>query len=284
MALPTFMIFGTRKAGTSSLYHYLHQHPEVYMNSLKGSRFFLYDPANPEAGLNIPVKSVEEYEKFFEGAVKDNAKAIGEAVPSYMNSSAAAARIKKIVPDVLLLASLRNPVDRIYSQYQMHMRNLKVPDRVPFTTENMGNWIDDGFYYKQLKSYFEIFHRDQIKIIIFEEWIKSPESMLKEMYRYFKVDEDFVPKMDVQYNVGGFEKNQYLASLLKHRKIFTKIKPIVPRRVRATVNMLRNKNMGKAPPLSNEMRKQLGQLFLDDIEALEDLTNIDLSIWKNSNL
>lgn len=283
MALPTFIIFGTRKAGTSSLYHYLHQHPEVYMNSLKGSRFFLYDPAAPEAGLNLPIKSVEEYEKLFEGAAKNNARAVGEAVPSYMNSSAAAARMKKLIPNVLLLASLRNPVDRIYSQYQMHMRNLKVSDRVPFTTENMEIWTKDGFYYKQLKSYFEIFNRDQIKIIIFEEWVKNPTSMLRKMYKYFGVDENFIPNMDIQYNVGGFEKNQYIASLLKHRKIFTKIKPMVPRGVRATVNQLRNRNMEKAPPLSTEMRKKLGELFLEDIQALEALIKIDLSVWKNAN-
>ena len=283
MTLPTFIIFGTRKAGTTSLYHYLNQHPQIYMSDLKGSKYFLFNPDEPKSASNFPVKNIIEYKKLFEGANSKNASAIGEATPSYLCSESAASRIKETIPGVLLIASLRNPVDRVYSQYQMQMRNLKKNQREDFTVNNLDKWTDEGFYYKHIKSYFKLFNHNQIKVIIFEKWIQDPLAMLRNMYEFLDVDTDFIPDISVQYNQGGFEKYQLIESLLRHRKIFIKLKPFVPREIRKRLNLLRNINRQKAPILSNEIRNYLGNIFLDDINKLEDLIKQDLSIWKVAN-
>lgn len=282
MTLPTFIIFGTRKAGTSSLYHYLDQHPEVYMSTLKGTRFFLYDPDNPEAGRKLPVKSLEEYMSYFAGAEKFNAKAAGEASPSYLSSKKAALRIKATIPDVRLIASLRNPVDRMYSEYQMAMRMRSEKERVPLTMDNVSSWFEAGLYGKHLKNYYDIFDPQQMQILIFEEWIKDPLTMLGALFKFINVQEEFVPNMKILYNKGGTPKNELFASLLKHRNFYIKLKPFVPNVVRSNINRVRNLNMQKAPPLAPDMRRHLQELYTEDIELLQNLTDKDLSIWRKA--
>lgn len=282
MTLPTFIVFGTRKAGTSSLYHYLDQHPEVYMSTLKGTRFFLYDPENPEAGKKLPVKSLVDFKSYFAGAEKINAKAVGEVSPSYLSSRQAALRIKATIPNVRLIASLRNPVDRMYSQYQMDMRLRSEKDRVPLTMDNVSNWFNAGLYGEHLKNYYNIFDPEQIKILVFEDWIRNPVAMLRELYQFINVSEEFVPDMKTQYNKGGAPKNERIASLLKHRDFYIGLKPYVPNIVRSNINRVRNMNMRKAPPLEPEMRRHLQELYSDDIELLQNVIHKDLSIWKKA--
>jgi hypothetical protein len=283
MPLPNFIIFGTRKAGTTSLYHYLSQHPEIYMSSLKGSRFFLYDPEHPERRPNVPVKTLDEYDAFFSGAVKKGAKAIGEASPTYISSAGAARRIKSTLPDVKLIASLRHPVDRTYSHYQMAMRYRSKRDRIPFTADNIQQWAEAGLYSRYLKHYFELFDPDQIKIVILEEWKKDTPGMLEDLYRYLGVDDSFVPDMKTKYNTGGEPRNALLGSVLRPRQFHIKLKPLIPEPVRAIANRLRNLNMKKAPPLDVGLRDELQAFFRDDILTMQDMLGRDLSIWLNND-
>ena len=80
MPLPNFLIIGAAKAGTTSLYDWLRQHPDVFMPALKEPKFFAYDP---ERGGEFPIRTLEAYTALFEGAT---AAAIGEASPSYLGS------------------------------------------------------------------------------------------------------------------------------------------------------------------------------------------------------
>ena len=279
MPLPNFIIFGTRKAGTTSLYHYLSQHPEIYMSTLKGSRFFLYDPAEPKKGKNIPVKTLEAFSELFDGAIKKKAKAVGEASPTYINSSMAADRIRATLPNVKLIASLRHPVDRTYSHYQMEMRYRRGDDRVPLSANNIPQWADVGLYSKHLKHYFEIFDPSQIKIIILEEWQTDPLAMLRDVYRFLEVDENFIPDLKTKYNAGGVPRSSLIASILRPRSFHIKLKPYIPESIRSAANRIRNMNMRKAPPLVPELRHHLQEFFRDDILALQELIRKDLSIW-----
>jgi len=279
MPLPNFIIFATRKAGTTSLYHYLSQHPEIYMSTLKGSRFFLFDPERPERGKNIPVKSVEDYKAFFGGADKSGARAIGEASPSYLGSEGAAQRISAIIPDVKLIASLRNPVDRSYSHYLMSMRYRSKRDRVPLSAANFQTWADVGLYAKNLKPWFKLFDRSQFKIIILEEWKSDTPAMLRDLHRFLSVEEDFLPDMKTKYNTGGEPRSRVFGSILKPRPFHIRLKPYIPETLRAAANRLRNVNMKKAPPLDPELRSEMEAYFRDDILALQDMTGLDLSKW-----
>lgn len=279
MPLPNFLIIGTRKAGTTSLYHYLHQHPEIYMTPEKGTRFFLYDNEQTREEKKLPAKTLAEYTKLFDGAEKKKAKAIGEASPTYMYSEQACQRIKETIPDVKLIASLRNPVDMTYSYYQMQMRQVKPRNQIPLDSNNVSRWAGSGLYFNSLKHYFDCFSRDQIKIVIFEEWINEPLPVLQDIFRFFSVDDTFIPDMDMQYNVGGVAKNKYVAFLLRHKNSLNILKPIVPDKIKIAFNTVINRNMQKLPPLDPSIRKQLNMVFKQDILALQNEINKDLSAW-----
>ena len=279
MPLPNFLIIGTRKAGTTSLYHYLHQHPEIYMTPEKGTRFFLCETEKQRKEKNLPAKTLTEYSKLFNGAEKKEAKAIGEVSPTYMYSKKACLEIKETIPNVKLIASLRNPVDMTYSYYQMQMRQLKPKDQIPIGSDNVSRWSGLGLYYSNLKNYFDCFDHERIKIIIFEEWIKDPLPILQDIFRFLEVDEKFIPNMEMKYNIGGVAKNRYVAFLLRHKKSLNIFKPIIPENAKMAFNKVINKNMKKLPPLDPAIRNQLNTFFRQDILLLQDQINKDLSAW-----
>lgn len=279
MPLPNFIIFGTRKAGTTSLYHYLHQHPEIYMTPLKGTRYFLYDPKRENTGQNVLAKTLDEYSELFSGAKEKNAIAIGEASPSYIYSREACRKIKEKIPEVKLIASLRNPIDMTYSYYQMQMRNLRPSEFVTINIDNVSRWADQGLYNKYLKQYFNIFDDVQIKILIFEEWITDPKKAIRDVFKYLNVDEGFIPDMDMQYNPGGVAKNSFVGFLVRNKKVLNRIKPVLPVTIKKTFNKFINSNMEKLPPMDQELRGYLRGYFKQDILALQEMLGKDLTMW-----
>jgi hypothetical protein len=108
MRKPDFFIVGAPKSGTTAMYFYLKQHPEIFMPERKELHFFGSDFFAPHF-----VRDLKEYLKFFEGA--DNKKRIGEASVWYLYSKRAAFEIKEFNPDADIIIMLRNPVDMMYS-------------------------------------------------------------------------------------------------------------------------------------------------------------------------
>src|SRR2546430_7559997 len=95
MTLPNFLIIGAIKSGTTSLYHYLHQHPDVYMSPIKETWYYWKEG---EAEGRVRIRTREEYERLFDAAASE--RAIGEASPQYLHSPTAPARIAADMPDV----------------------------------------------------------------------------------------------------------------------------------------------------------------------------------------
>ena len=121
MVLPNFLIIGAAKSGTTSLYSYLNQHPQVYFSPFKEPRFFALEGKEvnyqgPSQVVNQKaINTIDEYEKLFAGVTDE--VAIGEASTLYLYSPEAPAKIKQYIPQVKLIAILRNPIDRAYSGY-----------------------------------------------------------------------------------------------------------------------------------------------------------------------
>ena len=119
MTLPNFLIIGAAKAGTTSLYRYLEQHPDVFMSEFKEPRFFALEndpldyrgPNDPAA--HCEYKTLEAYETLFAGV--RNERAAGEASTLYLYHEDAAERIRHYVPDMKMIAVLRHPVEQAYS-------------------------------------------------------------------------------------------------------------------------------------------------------------------------
>ena len=128
MPTPSFLIVGAQKSGTTSLYHYLSQHPQVFMSSVKEPNFFAFEgqqvdyrgPAGQPASINLySVTDWDDYQRLFADA--GAAVALGEASTLYMAVPGTAERIRQRIPDVRIIAILRDPVDRAFSSY-LHCR------------------------------------------------------------------------------------------------------------------------------------------------------------------
>ena len=133
MTMPNFLIIGAMRAGTTSLYHYLKQHPQVYMSPVKEPRFFALEGEKPDPGrptderlMNHSITDIEAYRALFQAVSKETA--IGEASPLYLYSPKAPERIRHYIPDAKLIAVLRDPVERAYSHFlDIFMTGWKKP-------------------------------------------------------------------------------------------------------------------------------------------------------------
>ncbi|MGB7057480.1 MAG: sulfotransferase, partial [Geitlerinemataceae cyanobacterium] len=176
MKLPNFIIVGAGKGGTTSLYKYLQQHPKIFLPEKKELYFFAFEGEEHPDG----VTNFEDYQAMFQDAPED--KVIGEVSSVYLFRPKAAERIHHYVPNAKLIATLRNPTDRAFSSYLMHVGdrhpsifNPQTGKLIEFAeiVRNRGYFIQIGFYYEQLKRYYDRFDSSQIKIYLYEDLVSD---------------------------------------------------------------------------------------------------------------
>ncbi|MGK7947666.1 MAG: sulfotransferase [Xenococcaceae cyanobacterium] len=296
--MPNFLVFGAAKSGTTSIYKYLEQHPDVFMSSFKEPGFFAFEGETPT--LNGPgaqkwvdkwvVTDLESYQKLFTDY--NGEKAIGEASPYYIYYPKSAATIYKHVPNIKLIAILRNPVDRAFSNYVWAVR-----DRAESITdfqdalaaeenrikENWGpkwHYKNQGFYYRQLKPYYELFKKEQIKIYLYENFVKQPVAVMQDIFDFLEIDDSFVPDMSRKHNTSRIPKNKFWHQFLDKPNPFKSIiKPLLPLDFRQNLKQnAKEKNLFK-PTITSGIRQQLIAEYREDISKLQDLIGQDLSKW-----
>ena len=293
MKLPNFLIIGAAKAGTTSLYYYLSQHPQIYMSPRKEPRFFALegeelDFQNPDKSINYSsVTTLSEYCQLFEGVTDEIA--IGEASPLYLYSSKAIERIAHYVPQAKLIVILRNPVDRAYSCYK-HLisfesfsfaQALEEEDkRIRQNWAHLWHYRQGGYYYKQLQGYFEKFDREQIKVCLFDDLQSDPLRFVQNLFSFLEVDESFIPDLTYK-NVSNHPKIKVLQNVLNDRHFLRSVsKKIVPASLRKNVaQKIRSWNSQKFEAMPEEVRHRLTEDYREDIFKLQDLVGLNLSHW-----
>jgi len=291
VTLPNFIVIGAAKAGTTALYWYLAEHPQVFMSPVKETNFFAYglDPqgkilyGDPEFH-QFPVKSLPEYEELF--AEAGEAKAVGEASPIYLECPQAAARIRELLPATCIICGLRQPVDRAYSDYLMYLRSRGrafAPGQdlaaAAAWTRPDSHWMKIGRYYEQLIPFYDAFPREQIHVFLFDDLKRNPRRVMQEMYRFLGVDPEFVPDFTTPHNVGGVPESRLLERVLTSRTIRSAMGPLMPTRAANWVRQLRTSNLRQAPPLPVELRQELTRQFRTDIARTSELIGRNLEHW-----
>lgn len=293
--MPNFLIIGAAKSGTTALYHYMKQHPQIYMSPVKETEFFAFegkklDFCGPGDMPRHSITKLEDYQTQFDNVSTEIA--VGEASPAYLYIPEASARIQYHIPNAKLIAILRDPVERAYSQFLMFIRDGRETTFDFATalqleqTRASENWawgwryVDLGFYHFQLKQYFDRFNREQIRVYLYEDLSKKPIHVLQDIFCFLNVDETFVPDISVRHNISGMPKSKIVHSFLTRPNLIkTALRPLLPISLRKQLTKdLREKNFSK-PMLSSEMRSQLVNGFRDDILKLQDLIQRDLSSW-----
>jgi hypothetical protein len=289
--LPNFIVIGAAKAGTTALYWYLAEHPAVFMSPVKETNYFAYGLdakgqllyGNPDVH-RFPVKTLREYEQLF-GNV-GNAVAVGEASPLYLECPQAAGRIRALLPATRIICSLRHPVDRAYSDYQMYLlrrgrRFDPARDLTPMSdwARPDSRWMQIGRYHEQLKRYFDDFPRERIHVFLFDDFKRAALQTVQNAYCFLGVDPTFAPDLNAPHNVGGLPASRLLEGLLTSKTIKSAVEPWIPKGAANWVRTLRMKNMRPVPPLPAELRKELTAHFREDIRRTAELVGRSLDHW-----
>jgi hypothetical protein len=311
--LPNFFIVGAPMAGTTSLYAYLDQHPQVYMSPLKEPSYFATElrPENFSEQLRRrlarEMRALEEYlrgdirEKRFGGLVSSwddylrlfshasDQTALGEATPTYLWSATAARNIAVRIPHARIIINLRNPADRAFSQYLQMVtaattrRSFReqIDASLQCQDKRIGLlWplLEYGQYHEQVKRYFDVFPRSQIYVSYYEDLQRAPAQLLASLFAFLAVDPEFIPNLTRRYHEPSIPKLDGAAYYLKKWGAWPYVRKLapVPLGPRLRSLLVRSRASLKMEPAD---RAWLTEYYRDDINKLAVLLDRDLSSW-----
>lgn len=267
--LPNFLVIGAARSGTTWIAKNLSLHPEIFIPARKELHFF---DAQYERGI-------EFYRECFRGA--ESKPAVGEATPAYLHVEAAAERIKQHLPDVKLIACLRDPVDRLYSRYWnargrfAHNRHLTFEEKLKEKPE----FISEGFYCEHLARFLRLWPRERVLLLLYDDLVADPQRFLQTIYRFLEVDEHFVSDLAEQkINAAAAQKltvkspaAYWLGKLLRRAG------------QHSLAHKLETSNAGALPALPSSTRKWLIETYYSDKnQQLARLLGRDLSHWNSA--
>ena len=274
MALPNFLVIGAARAGTTSLYHYLRQHPDVYMSPVKEPRYSRYEGVSDEAVEQVHGR--EAYERLFAGATSQ--RAIGEASPQYLNSPTGPDRIAEDLSGVRLIVSLRNPADRAYSSYVGRLRGATERCGVDEAMRPGTYYFDTSLYYPRLARYFARFERSRIRVILFDDLVADTRAVVRDLYAFLGVDRTFDGDVSKKHHAGSVPRSITMNRILLRTSLAAR--RLVPVEAHTgLINRAQRLLLRPPDPLPPSIRGRLLERFRDDIVATGALIGRDLTPW-----
>ncbi len=294
--LPTFLVVGAARCGTTSLFNYLNQHPDIFIPDRKECRFFSQMPGTFEGPgadyQNDVIPDIEAYKQLF--VPGKDAVARGDISNDYLfYYEQSIDNIKKYLgDDIKIIIILRNPVERAYSNYMQHVKNdwepLSFEEALQAENDRIScNWAWP-FYYTRVSRYTESVDAylnsfNRVRVYRFEDIFK-PDVKLTSLLQFIGVDPDIRMKTDRRYNISGVPKNKFAKVMINsYRRIKPAAEPVLkqvlPEKTRMAVKQRLTKKGTKPVPVNPETKKKLQARFSDDIQALSRLLDRDLSGW-----
>jgi Sulfotransferase family len=300
MTMPNFFIIGAQKAGTTSLYHYLSQHPQIFMSPKKEPFFFNHEidakgqvvreafgGPNPQ---HVKFANIGEYHALFRGVSGE--KAIGEASVLYIYAPGTAERIKRYVPEAKVIALLRNPADRAYSAFLHAVRIGREPltdfaqalreeeHRIRDNWHYVFHYRTRGLYHAQIERYYEVFGTEKVGVWLYEDLSNDPVGVVQSAFRFLGVDDAFTPDVSTKHNPARVPKSQAARSMIRITNttlpFVGKIFPPASEKARQLVT---NRTLIEAAPMDPETRRGLIEGYREDVLKLQELIGRDLSVW-----
>lgn len=298
---PDFLAIGAPKAGTTALFRAIARHPEVSLPAAKEPRYFTSPgkrPSFPGPGGKESADSVihdrHEYLELFKKC--SGSQKIGDGSTGYLYHPAASANCYSQVPTARLIAVLRQPVSRAYSQW-LHLRHKGVEDIEDFETalaaesrriesgwRSGWHYQRSGFYGEQLQRWLSYYPREQLLILFHEDWIARPAETLAQVFRHIGVNETISVAV-TRENVSSrsprwtWLHHQMMNSSLP-RSLAQKYLPLWGRD--AITRLIGVFNLKAGPRLDPELRSRLSVAYHDDIDVIESITGRDLSHWRGA--
>ena len=277
---PNFFIVGTPKSGTTSLFHYLQEHPEVFLPELKEPHFFSCPEVKNTYYKTKIVDSKEEYLDLYQET--ESFKAVGDLSSSYLFNKESPKRIHQFNPHAKIIIVLRNPVDRALSHYLMDVNLgyinvplLEVINNKDTFKQHYQEYIELGFYEQQIRAYIKQFPDSQIKVVLSDTLYANTAETLKDIYSFINVSTTFITDFETVHNSYTVPRFKALKSLVQSDGL----KKMIPSGLKSGLKSLIYKTNAEKPKLEVE-KNLLREIYKKSIVETETLINQDLSSWK----
>jgi hypothetical protein len=285
MKKPDFFLVGAPRCGTTALYTYLKQHPEIFMSPIKEPQFFA-----EFLGDHRRICSWSDYLNCFAGA--DLEKRIGEASVAYLAAPNSAKDIKAFSPEARIIIMLRNPVDVMNSLYHLRRFN-NLEDELSFESavaaDEHGRRPYELTYRakvkfsEQVKRFVDIFGRDNIHIIIFDDFKADTALVYRNTLEFLDVRSDCRTSFPV-VNANPRARSKVLWKAVSHppQLLRSIIHPLTSQRARSYLGSFLNRlNIvyEKRQPIAPDLKSRLNIEFVPEVEKLSAVTGRDLSAW-----
>ncbi len=295
MVSPNFFVVGAQKSGTTSLHHYLMEHPDVFLPAKKETKFFVNDSLY-EKGLKF--YNTEYFSNY------NDEKMVGEVDPDYMYFHKAAERINQSIKNPKFIFVFRNPAERAFSHYVMtYRRGLEqnsFEQAIEIEAKRIAQSYEDdfhysyvkrGFYFDQVSRFLEKWDVSNMHFVLSEDLIKNPAETVKKCFEFLGVNSDFVPeKIGKQFHQASVPKNLALTVLFRNKEAY----PVIRKVARLFFPSLSWRNWLRAKlvvwnnkpsnlKLSSETRHQLINLYQEQNLKLSALIERDLEHWNKND-
>lgn len=290
--LPNFLCVGAGKSGTTALYHYLKQHPEVFLPHQKELHFFAWqDLADFNGGPGTEhsrsdwCKTLSQYERMFVDAA--GYKLIGDISPSYLHAPNAPALIKQILGAPKIIILLRNPVDKVISQF-MHLRRdgrekLNFPDALNAESKRIEakwgaiyHYVCTSKYSQDVARYQYVFGVENVGVWKFDSFVQESEETMREICAFLNIDIEFQFSPPEKINRSGKPRSRLVGRLIGPNGLTSLAKKIIPRPLGVKIkSKILDLNTGNKEEICEADIVSLRREFSEDLTSLQKITGID---------
>ncbi len=279
---PTFFIVGTPKGGTTSLFNYLEEHPEVFVPKIKEPHFFSCPEVKNTYYNATIIDSLEAYQKLYKES--KTYKAIGDFSSSYLNNENSPKKIKDFNPQAKVVIVLRNPVERAISHYLMDysLGYISVPLKEIINNKQQyadfyEQYVETGFYDGQLKNYLQVFKPSNIQIILSDDLFSETEKTVSNLFQFIGVDTSFKPDYTKKHN--QFKQARFpVVKKLRQSKTLQIMMGNTPAPIKSLLGKLVFNNKKGKPQLLEETAI-LKSIYKPHILVTQTLIDKDLNKW-----
>lgn len=279
MPLPSLIVIGAHKCGTTSMHDYLDQHPEISMSRIKELNFFV-DCMNWKYGLD-----------WYESQFEEN-KIIGESSVMYSRhprGGGMARRIHETLPDAKLIYMVRDPIDRIASHYVEivdELREMRTFDEVVSTIGNEDEYLGTSLYFYQLSQYLKYFDRDRILVLFLEELKSEPQLTMRRAFQFLEVDASVDVNCERAHNAFATNRrpNTIVRRILPKRFVHQLHRPtwMPGKAVLAAKALIRaTGSRMERPRLTEAMERRLIEHLRDDVRELQNFLGRECPGWRD---
>ena len=296
--LPDFLLAGSAKCGTTTIFQYLQRQSSVFLPELKEPFYFSFGNEKPtytDARFNSKVIwKTEEYIALFKNA--KTSQLIGDASTSYLYTAEKTIQnvkslYKEKASDLKIIVILRNPAERAFSHYTHLIRNgiEKLEFSEAITPQNIEQrskemWGFDytgyGLYGAQMEVFKNFFKH--ILILDYEE-LAQPNQMMEKIYTFLDIKNPVKVEEKIEANPSGVPKSKFVTALIRSKRFKKIIKQITPSKALPIFQKMKDSLLKKSivkPKISEQDNHYLREFFRKDIEKLERILNKNFNSWK----